>query len=502
MFTLEDLRASTMTNTIAGTPEYQRVGFELQELRHEATMQSEKLRKPAETWFPRGPMATDQTETFALGWACWRRGLNAEAFKLYTEARRAHSQPSSSGKAGIRAFAAKWFVRAQDSWRQFTSKTPPNRPARLREAVEADLSRLLLWQAILDFGNTSITRTQLLAQCEAIAKHFPNSEHHQSAMDTAKILRRMVAEDLVHQVVASNTLAQMSVENRVRDLIFQLRDQHGVQNFQPGWCDILCDGSRNANTNTPAHELARLGYDAVPQLIASLDDDTFSRSVGYHRNFYFSHEVLSVGDCVAQILERITGYSAFGRRWQASGPSARRMGELWWAEFQKKGEMQMLIQGVTGAGDDAPSQAELLVKHFPAVACQTLVQGAQAATNEYIRTRLVEQIAYLKEPSGTEFLHHEMAAGPMLASRVAAARGLLPDDSAAALDAMSHEWEQLPDPIDKFDDAWEGVVEFLAQTDSTEAIAFLTKGLRTRPVEMRCRSSSQLVIQTHRSAVK
>ena len=127
----------------------------------------------------------------------------------------------------------------------------------------------------------------------------------------------------------------------MRELIFQLRDQHGEQSGQPGWCDIFSN-SKN-DTNTPAHQLVAIGYAAVPQLIAALENETVTRSVGYWRDFVFSHTILRIGDCANYILGRITGkyfhsatYSSSYMSKDKKAAEAHKLAEEWWSEFQKK----------------------------------------------------------------------------------------------------------------------------------------------------------------------
>jgi len=64
--------------------------------------------------------------------------------------------------------------------------------------------------------------------------------------------------------------------------------------------------------------------------IPALDDDSFTRSVGYFRDFVFSHTVLRVRDVAAAVLARITG-QPLGSRARATparraprGPARRR----------------------------------------------------------------------------------------------------------------------------------------------------------------------------------
>lgn len=86
-------------------------------------------------------------------------------------------------------------------------------------------------------------------------------------------------------------------------------------------------------------------YAAVPRLIDALDDLRFCRSVGYHRNFYFSHYTLRVGDRALAVLERIAGRTF----WEPTSTfsymtmdgktgEAMKKARAWYAGLQMKGE--------------------------------------------------------------------------------------------------------------------------------------------------------------------
>jgi hypothetical protein len=300
----------------------------------------------------------------------------------------------------------------------------------------------------------------------------------------------MIAEDQAHVALTPADLARAPIEEQVRELIYQLRDQNGHQTIFPGRCDIFAVWP--GPTNSPAHQLVQLGYPAVPQLIAVLDSNTLTRSLGPIRFTQDPDFVLTVGDCAEAILQRITGKSFFGSRSggdylsntymsaAGEGPAARKTAEAWWADFQKKGEKQGLVDAVSGGGHDAPAQAELLTQRYPDVATAALVSGAKAATNGSVRSGLVEQIGKLGEPSGLDFLRSELTHGPMLESRVAAAFALRAQGDATAVPATIKEWEHKPEEIDNNDYVWDQVVEFLAGCDSVQAIAALTADIARR----------------------
>jgi len=148
-------------------------------------------------------------------------------------------------------------------------------------------------------------------------------------------LKRMIQDDAEHAAKASKPWDKMTTDERVAELTFRLRDQNGMQMGQPGGCDIF--ENRTGKTDTAAHQLVAIGFDAVPQLIAALDDQGLSRSVTYGRDFFFSHRVLTVGDCAQAILGRIAGRQ-FSPRFVPSGSgtgggivaSTKQQVDEWW----------------------------------------------------------------------------------------------------------------------------------------------------------------------------
>lgn len=460
-----NLSEETLTNSIGETNEYQQVGYSKLELKSEATAVLRLLQNPPTNRYDRARLdmrPTDQTETFVLAWACWRHGLNEEAADLYRQAQKV------------------------PDWRR-RNETPKS----FRESLEKNLAYNMMWRAVVSFGEPSISRPQLLQMFEPIVTNYPESEYHDRAVQTVNILRRMIAEDEAHAKNPVTNLDQLPVKARISELIFRLRDQNGHQISQPGSCDIFEDW-HPGNTNTPAHQLAGLGFAAIPQLIAALDDDTFSRSFGFHRDFVFSHHVLTVGDCAEAILERITGRSFFVPISTSSYmskdqkvSSTRKTAEAWWAECQAKGEKQMLMEEISSAGNDAPAEAEILCQRFPDVAVPTLIKGIQATTNDWLRPQLVHKLGEMNNPEGIEFLWQEMTNSPVLRSRVAAARGLRRVDKRAAIAAVSKEWLKFDSSKEDSESGESDLIDFLVSSDSPDAIHTLTQDIQKRTVDTR-----------------
>ena len=455
-----ELSQKTLTNHTSQASVKQTSQFEKIEFKQWADQfldYQEKPREPdveAELWRRFGERVTERSQIFVLAWACWRQGLEDEAQRLYAVAQKTRKYTGTDDSA-----------------------------LSLRDKLQKDLGTAMMWRAVLNFGDPSISRTELRGRFLAIATNFPASEYRDRALDTAERLGKMIAQDEQHAKSPPGPLEQLPMDQRIKELIFQLREQNGQQWSQPGECDIFLvpDGS----TNTPAHQLARIGYPAVPQLIAALDDPTFTRSVGYHRNFYFSHTVLTVGDCAVVILDSIAGRTFDPRKTTSSYLSkdgvvaqVRKEVEAWWTEVQSKGEKQMLVEA-TERGN-SPGQARLLWQRYPEAAPEATVKGVRASANMWGRVELIQLLAGSDNPAVLQFLNEEMRSGPDEDSRVTAARVLEHKGRPEAIAAMIHEWETVPEnrPADLHGAT--AIVSFLARVDSPAAIAALGRDIQKR----------------------
>jgi hypothetical protein len=301
----------------------------------------------------------------------------------------------------------------------------------------------------------------------------------------------MIAEDGAHRKVTETELDRLPVEKQVAEFIFRLRDQNGHQCSQPGSCDIFMNYA--GTTNTPAHKLVRIGYPAVPQLIAALDDPTFTRSVGYWRDFTFSHTVLTVGDCAATILRSITGKSFYSPVTTSGYMSkdgkisaTRKAAEDWWGEFQKKGEKQALIEATERGDDDSPAQAQMLFERYPVDVLLPVIQGATNANRDWTRDQLVKVATRVSGDAPVPFLQKEIATSPYLRCQVTAARALHERGCAEAVRTMIVKWRELgPTNMPPETSDVESLIQFLADCNRAEAIEALGDGLRECPVALR-----------------
>ena len=510
-----DLRERTLTNTPADQPEFEQTGFARLNLRDEADtlldwVKTSKL--PPDAWRPVGQRLSERAGYFLLSRACWRQGLEEEAARLYDQAGRASSRSAATEIAwvtpeaapveitsllalgGARVVTAEggggaWQIILDDG-----EEDPPanssakSRASVFRDNLEKEMAGALFWQLTEDFGDPTISRAQLLARGRTFVRDFPRSEYLPRAKRAVEVLARMAEQDKAHARLAGRDTVALSPEQRVAELIFQLRDQNGGQTSAAAGCDIFQDA--RGSTNTPAHQLVRIGYPAVPQLIAALGADEFSRTVAFRRSDAFSHTVLSVGDCALTILARISGKPLNPRTYAALPATnrvaeARRVMQVWWDQLQEKGEKQYLIDATESGWDDALAPAAMLLARYPEAAAGPLIKGAQAAHTAAIHARLVETLARCDAPETVEYLGRELRDGPSLLSRLAAADGLRRRGRPEPVSTMLKEWESVDRARGLPADGQPELVRFLATADSPDAIAALSRDSRQRPVETR-----------------
>jgi len=355
----------------------------------------------------------------------------------------------------------------------------------LRKRVAEDLSEMWMWRAIRAFGVPERSRAEILALCERLTEHVPDTTHAERASGTAALLRKMIAEDEAHAKTAK-PLAELTGEARIRELIFRLRDQNGHQWSQPGSCDVFADPREE---ESPAHRLAAAGHEAVPLLIEAIEDESFSRSVGFWRDFAFSHYVLRVGDCALAVLRRISGIAFYlpnstsGAMWKdGHAKSTRAAVEAWWAEVSEKGEERVLAEGVAAGRRDSVWQARVMVERFPGSALAAIAAGVEVAEQDWIRARLIFNAGRLGGDAPVPFLLDMMKSAPDLSSRVVAARALLRRDRAEAVAAMIAEWGNLELVEGRIEHGVGDLVSFLARSGRVEAIEALAKDADRLPV--------------------
>jgi hypothetical protein len=461
------LETQTYTKTAPDKPDHERVGYDARDLRQEATGLLKSLRRPGEEddFLRRfGARLSERAELFVWARACAAQGHAQLARELLAEA---------PGVPPLRGRAAEPFF----------------------QAIAADVAHAQMWRAVEAFGDPAVPRKELLVRFTWIARHFPKSRYAEEARQTAALLETMVAEDEAHARKPVKPAQALTRPERIAELIFRLRDQNGGQLSQPGSCDIFINdrlGDPKAE-KSPAQKLVDIGYDAVPQLLAAIEDERFTRSVGFHRNFYFSHFVLRVGDCAAVILEQIAGRSFWEPRTTSAamlkdghGPAVKQRAQAWWQEYQQLGERGALLVGTEAGDENSPAQAERLVEKYPDNALDAILMGLHHCKQDWHRKRLVEIAARLPGEVPAAFLRRELR-GSMVGARVAAARGLLERGRDEGVKAMIKEWTQ-GGPAEGVED----LIAFLLWCGKPEAVRALARNWQDQPVGLRGEIVSQV----------
>lgn len=479
-----DLSQNDYEQINAKSPQPMQTSYELADLQKVANEYLKALRNQSDNKAHRPlfhPHTLDRTKSFVLARGCVEAGLNNLAGDLLAESMKL---PNYHGK--------------------------PIGRERFQAVLSEQLAHEEMWRTVADFGDPKVTRSELMSRFRRIVEHFPSSEYVERAKATAALLEKMIAEDEQHKKLKIVQEGKLTKQEQIAEWIFQLRDQNGHQYSQPGACDIFSDPRDGGMLGvfldpekkgmSPASHLVRFGYDAVPQLIEVVDDKRFTRSVGYHRNFYFSHHVLRVGDCAVKILERIASRRFYHRTYTNSemvkdgeDSERKKLIQEWWAEVQSKGIKQVLIEGTVSGDDNSPQQAAQLAERFPDDALTPIMEGARRSKDAWTRTSLMHVAAILKNPNVTTFLHSEMNEAPFLDTRVAAAAELLKRKQENVVPAMIEEWRKIITDAETKEsqvgdfraDGLGSLISLLATCGDAEAVSTLSSDLHRHQVGRR-----------------
>ncbi|HEV8061055.1 MAG TPA: hypothetical protein VGP68_14340 [Gemmataceae bacterium] len=181
--------------------------------------------------------------------------------------------------------------------------------------IRAEMAYALIFDAVLDCKKSEVSRKTLSDEFHRIARTFPESVYAGSAKEMGAVLDRMIKEDREHQQAAQKNFGSMTKEEHIAELIFRLRDQTGAQFTTRSPCDIFARDrdenfklpvkGKSRKEMSPAMQLVEMGKAAIPQLKAALRDKQLTRAVQFQNPLFFSHDVLTVGDCAAIIIKEI-----------------------------------------------------------------------------------------------------------------------------------------------------------------------------------------------------
>jgi len=416
-----------------------------------------------------GRVLDQRATTFFTAHTCWKRGETALAGELYEAAKRLPIVVSFDGEQ-------------------------PDPKSTMRQLLEIQLGRAAIWTATLQFGDNYEDgegaplrpRTELLDTFRRIVKNYPASPYQASAKQTVATLEMMVREDAGHPVISADALAKLPEDQQVAEWVFRLRDQNGHHYDDPGSCNIFTDSTAGKDVS-PAHQLVRIGYKAVPQLIDALGDERLTRSVECHRSFTFSHRVLTIGDCAMLILQRITGEPFY--QWKRADKMSheeetaakQELPKQWWADFQQKGGVGLLVDAIS-SGEKSPDQliGKLRVMAPEAVEA-AILRGAANAKGGMI-SAFIQPVGSLATKAADDQLLAWCDGSLPLSLRLSACIQLFNQDHPNALPMILREWKRYP--ASKSEENWddfENLVKLLIASGDPVAMGALVANWEKRP---------------------
>lgn len=481
---LPSLKTETFERTPPGTPEHLRIGFEPIDAAKVAEIYRGYLREENAGGIERifeqiNFRINAAAETFLAAYCCSRLGHAQKAAELYRLANDAQVPRGSIEEQAL---------------------TPSER----MKMELADAAMLHAQDALGDEG--SFSRAEVAEQFARVAKHFPTSKQAEPARERAAILRRMAEEDREHaeRRKGGKPFAELSREEQIAELIFQLREQYGVPEPLGGYNPLDMEAEKK---DTPGHKLVEIGYDAIPQLVAAYDDERICR-VAYGR--IIPDSVIIVGQCASAVIYEITGRSFYAEKNSPPNETDQQRIEAWYAEFRRKGEKRYLQDLVARGEDRDTDAAERLVKRYPNDALPSLLAGVKRTTRERTHTGYIVLIGSLSGDGPVPFLLNELTSGPTNDDRLAAAIALHRRGRPEPVPAMIAEFKRIgfpkasPPHASRSDSSlpspppgWAGdrgdadsrfhqnLVLFLAGCGRVDAMDALAENLEQRPIAFR-----------------
>jgi len=412
-------------------------------------------------------------------------------------------------QTGHETLAIRLHAAASDAHEKYKGRYIAERKGALHEFV-ADKIASGYRSGAIGSAQRGAPRAEVLKTWHTIAK-IPYHRYREEAQEMVRGYVTLIAEDKKWKEPDLKAIAKLTVAENVAYWMYHLRDANVGQFTDPGMCYVLSnlgrlEIDRDEKTGklkrrepppNPAMELKKLGWDALPEVIAHLDDTRPTRCQGHWRSYApESYVLLRYGDCCQQIFEAITGHSIYDRAHTNAYPIAggegkqcKERAEQWYREFKKKGEKQVLIEGTRKATVDSPRHAQKLVEKFPDIALEPIALGARASHKASVRQELVRSAGKLKDEGVVPFLREELN-GPFLNSRVAAARALCERGNEEGVQSLCKEWRNGIWKVDYFSDersAVEEVISLLAASGDPDAITALAADFRAKPDMIRAR---------------
>lgn len=398
------------------------------------------------TW---GAIVSNRLRIFALGRACLQKGLPEDGLALINIA--ANIPDEQTGQTD---------------------------PANLAGRLQRNLGDAVISEADSACGDLTKSWSDILKYYENFGALYPASDKIALAGESADLLKKMIAADAAHH---PGPIATMTPDEQAAEYIYQLRnvkDDNWVmyQHYPDDGFDA--DGKP---VETPVDHLIDLGPQAIPQLIAALEDRSFTRSFQQSFNALFPPWDLRVCDLAERALEHISG--------RIVRDVNRQQAEAWWSDVQAQGEKAVLIHATEAGGANGAEAARRLVEKYPDAALAAVELGIRATPVDGERSEYVDALAALPGDAVASFLKTQLDPGAGLYTQVAAAKALrargLPDGIPAMIAAWSALQARLATNQNDVFLQTDEIIAFLAHSESTAAIEALQKTMPNAPVYLR-----------------
>ncbi len=287
----------------------------------------------------------------------------------------------------------------------------PNATQPLPDALAETVTSTLRWLAMTG-ANQGEPREALLSRWRQLAA-LPWSDVRDEASRMVAFYEDLLKEDQAWKPLSRDEVAALDKEEQVEHWMHAVRDLGARQWSQPGECIVMgVFAGLGEDVVNPAEELLHIGWAALPEVIAHLDDERPTRCIGWCREQWWdSYWVLRYGDVCKTIYEGITGEALYTRS-STSGymvrdgkaVEAKKAALNWWEDHREGGPDK--YYGAMFDGPDPRSHQfaaikllrEDSAKHLPRV-----IERAKASDGA-TRTALLRVLMPYLGPEHREFL--------------------------------------------------------------------------------------------------
>jgi hypothetical protein len=377
---------------------------------------------------------------FGLAWICRQQRLMTESDNLLELGKKILFRASYSGRERIQL--------PKDA---------------IADGVYSDL--------ILGFEDLRLSRTDLYRSFKAFASKFHGTEAGKGARTVCRLLQEMVKEDREHERLTKIRAANLSPQQHVSELLWQLRD---------------CNDDYVGQYSSTLVQLAKIGYPAVPQLLDALHNDRFIRKLfrlGSGSAPEFTEgSILRTNYFALMVLEEIA-HRRFKFNFWTKNAEVEKSARDWWSFITSNGEEVSLVESVRRGDANSGQQASRLVEVFPQVALESIKIGVENAQDPEARAGLIRALKNFLTPNSVAFARYIAATDKDFKPRFAAAQVLSYAKPELAISIAEKEWERAA--VSPSGEEYTDLIPFLVGSKSPDAVRWMTARLRSLRTEYR-----------------